>query len=320
MNDTTGDLTDFSRQLKKLRLESGLSQEALAELIGTSNTTICRYETGRQAPTKYHRALLAEVFGVPGYSLFEDEHITNAYAPGIFIKTQEQLRHAMLTDDYAYVDNIAYKLHTATNEEYKRIAIIQIKNYLSCWSFYRQGSDTEDTYLGLLSAIRLTWQDFSVEELCRNASIQRILSYMEIEILNSIGVLLIQRKEYHFAIRVFGLLIREADNDMMDSERRYARKCTLGLNLSLALRKTGEIDHAKQVITLYSRDANLYITVEMCIRLLISSCMCISRDDNAYKAAYHEAKEFYRIVSSRLGLKKSFTDLWHECDTGLMIL
>jgi transcriptional regulator with XRE-family HTH domain len=40
-----------SRILERARLESGLSQDELAELAGTSRTTISAYEHGRKSPT-----------------------------------------------------------------------------------------------------------------------------------------------------------------------------------------------------------------------------------------------------------------------------
>ena len=40
----------FAKRLKKLREDNGLSTRALGELIGTSNATISRYETGKRDP------------------------------------------------------------------------------------------------------------------------------------------------------------------------------------------------------------------------------------------------------------------------------
>ena len=40
----------FAERLRRLREEHGLSTRALGEIIGTSNATISRYETGKRDP------------------------------------------------------------------------------------------------------------------------------------------------------------------------------------------------------------------------------------------------------------------------------
>lgn len=40
----------FARRLKQLREKHNLSTRALAEIVGTSNATISRYETGKRDP------------------------------------------------------------------------------------------------------------------------------------------------------------------------------------------------------------------------------------------------------------------------------
>lgn len=54
----------FAQRLKKLREEHGLSTRALGEIIGTSNATISRYETGKRDPDLLLVHNIAEYFGV----------------------------------------------------------------------------------------------------------------------------------------------------------------------------------------------------------------------------------------------------------------
>ena len=289
MADTSEDLLDFSRYLKKLRLESGLSQEALAELIGTSNTTICRYETGRQTPTRYHRARLAEVFGVPGYSLYEDDYISSAYMPDVLIKTQERVRHAMLSDDFEYVDELIYKLHISTNETIKRLSIQQAKNFLRCWSFFHQGASAKSTLDDLLCCIRLTRPDFSLSDICDDTTPRTPLSYAERGIINFMGVVLSHTGDYMSAAKLFNILIRQTDDVMLASERRYFQKCVFGLNLTLSLRRLGRMQHARALLKLYCRDAYLYGSPALCIRLLIGSYRCLDENSAAYQKERRQA-------------------------------
>jgi transcriptional regulator with XRE-family HTH domain len=54
----------FAQRLKKLREEHGLSTRALGEIIGTSNATISRYETGKRDPDLVLVHNIAQYFGV----------------------------------------------------------------------------------------------------------------------------------------------------------------------------------------------------------------------------------------------------------------
>lgn len=51
--------------LKELRKQLGLSQQQLAETLGTSHSTICRIENGRQPMSGPMRKLLAQMYDAP---------------------------------------------------------------------------------------------------------------------------------------------------------------------------------------------------------------------------------------------------------------
>ena len=54
----------FAKRLKKLREEHGLTTRALGEIIGTSNATISRYETGKRDPDLILVHNMSQYFGV----------------------------------------------------------------------------------------------------------------------------------------------------------------------------------------------------------------------------------------------------------------
>lgn len=54
----------FAERLKKLREEQGLSTRALGEIVGTSNATISRYETGKRDPDLMLVHNIAQYFNV----------------------------------------------------------------------------------------------------------------------------------------------------------------------------------------------------------------------------------------------------------------
>lgn len=56
--------TDFAEALKAIRKSRGLSQEALAELLGTTKQVISRYERGERVPKLSVAVKYAEILGV----------------------------------------------------------------------------------------------------------------------------------------------------------------------------------------------------------------------------------------------------------------
>lgn len=54
---------DVARQIIRLRLDHGLSQEALAERVGTTKSAISRLESGQHAPNFATLQRVAEAFG-----------------------------------------------------------------------------------------------------------------------------------------------------------------------------------------------------------------------------------------------------------------
>lgn len=54
---------DVARMIIRLRMDHGLTQESLAERVGTSKTAISRLESGRHAPTAETLRKIAGAFG-----------------------------------------------------------------------------------------------------------------------------------------------------------------------------------------------------------------------------------------------------------------
>lgn len=54
----------FASRLKSLREQHNLSTRALGEIVGTSNATISRYETGKRDPDLIIAHKIAQYFGV----------------------------------------------------------------------------------------------------------------------------------------------------------------------------------------------------------------------------------------------------------------
>lgn len=56
---------EFGRKLKKLRLEKGVSQQKLADMIFVSRSAVAKWENGLGLPSEESLAALAKFFGVP---------------------------------------------------------------------------------------------------------------------------------------------------------------------------------------------------------------------------------------------------------------
>ena len=89
----------FAERLRKLRNEKGLSTRALGEIIGVSNATISRYETGKRDPDLLVVNKIANYFNVTiEYLCGEDingdlDDLINIYNKLSDIAKKESLRY-----------------------------------------------------------------------------------------------------------------------------------------------------------------------------------------------------------------------------------
>ena len=69
----------FHQMLKKERLKRALSQQELAEEIGTTPPNVSRWERGLTFPTPYYRQKLCKFFDIEPQVLFQE--ITTSHPP-----------------------------------------------------------------------------------------------------------------------------------------------------------------------------------------------------------------------------------------------
>ena len=69
----------IAENIKRLRLERGMTQEQLARAIGKTRTTITQYESGWAQPRMGAVEDLARVFGVTKSEIIEDRRTEHAY-------------------------------------------------------------------------------------------------------------------------------------------------------------------------------------------------------------------------------------------------
>ena len=104
---------DFGRLLKQLRIERGLSQEKLAELLGTSKQVISRYESGQRAPKITVVQAFADKLGVPIAVLTgTDQNIDYSRYPDLIPISQLKLRRVPV------IGEIAAGVPITANREY----------------------------------------------------------------------------------------------------------------------------------------------------------------------------------------------------------
>ena len=78
-----------SEKIKKLRIEKGLSQEALGKLIGVQRAAINKYEKGTVVNIKRSTLQkLAVALGVSPADLLDDEEYGYSYAPDVSVLTK----------------------------------------------------------------------------------------------------------------------------------------------------------------------------------------------------------------------------------------
>lgn len=72
---------EFKNKLKKLRIEAGLSQEALADIVHVSRSAIAKYENSGGKPSEETLKLIADYFNVDISYLNDDEEIKKTKRP-----------------------------------------------------------------------------------------------------------------------------------------------------------------------------------------------------------------------------------------------
>ncbi len=63
---------NFGENLKKCRLQAGLTQTELAEVIGVAQPTIAEYEVGKKTPTLDKAIKIAKILGTTCEELFKE--------------------------------------------------------------------------------------------------------------------------------------------------------------------------------------------------------------------------------------------------------
>lgn len=91
--------TDFAEVLKSIRKQRGLSQEAIAELLGTSKQVISRYERGERVPKLSVAVKYAEILGVTLEELNgQVQHVRDYTSAGIAARGKLAEWRAMMED------------------------------------------------------------------------------------------------------------------------------------------------------------------------------------------------------------------------------
>lgn len=71
------DLTIIGKFISELRKEQGLTQEQLGEIIGVTNKTVSRWETGVYLPPADALLIMSEKFGVSINEILSGKRLTN---------------------------------------------------------------------------------------------------------------------------------------------------------------------------------------------------------------------------------------------------
>ena len=114
----------IGKRIKDMRLEKGLSQQELGDLLGVTKVSICGYENGTRTPSLETFGLLAEVFNTTtdyllGREITIIEEDTKEYLGNISkddiniikeLKDNTKLYEKLLKDSKRYVSLINKKM------------------------------------------------------------------------------------------------------------------------------------------------------------------------------------------------------------------
>ena len=106
------------KRLKELRIQRGLTQTQVGDLIGVSCVTIARYEAGDREPSNAKLTTLADYFGVTvDYLMGRDEPTQEerAEVPPHLMESYELLRQ-LTPEEFADIAELArFKLYQRQN-------------------------------------------------------------------------------------------------------------------------------------------------------------------------------------------------------------
>ena len=94
-------------KLAACRINKGLKQKEVAELMHTSNTTIVNHETGKVKPTIAQKKMYSEIYGVPEDDIvrFENERSEHPGQRNKKLKTPEWRKRNKKEVDIIFSDN-----------------------------------------------------------------------------------------------------------------------------------------------------------------------------------------------------------------------
>jgi transcriptional regulator with XRE-family HTH domain len=96
----------FARRLKRLREQHNLSTRALGDIVGTSNATISRYETGKRDPDLIVAHKIAAYFNVTIEYLCGDDADTGIET---LVEMYSKLSEESKTDAIKYITYLSEK-------------------------------------------------------------------------------------------------------------------------------------------------------------------------------------------------------------------
>ena len=103
----------IGRRIKEVRIEKGLSQQELGEIVGVTKVSVCGYENGSRLPSLETFELMAELFGTTTDYLLGREIVIKNDNTREFVGTISQ-DDMNLISELKHYNNLYNKLTKAT--------------------------------------------------------------------------------------------------------------------------------------------------------------------------------------------------------------
>ena len=91
----------IGKRIRDMRIEKGLSQQELGDIIGVTKVSICGYENGTRTPSLETFALLADTFGTTA------DYLLGREVPVVFEDTKEYVG-SISSDDIELIQEIRH--------------------------------------------------------------------------------------------------------------------------------------------------------------------------------------------------------------------
>lgn len=131
-----GDIMSIGENIKKVRVDAGLTQKQLGERLGITSQSIAQWETGRREPKYQSMVKIADALNVPVSSLYGISEDNPYKQDAIKQALDSSVRDDGRIDQKAFSENLDYEYGMMSDADIAYINIEAEKLYLKTFDMW----------------------------------------------------------------------------------------------------------------------------------------------------------------------------------------